>query len=59
MKPAYREPANLAATDVCPHCLKPATPHRFATPDGVVLETWHCQQHGDVSPRRSAVANHD
>ena len=58
MKPAHREPANLDATDVCPHCLKPATPHRFMTPDGVVLETWHCPQHGDVYPRRSAVANH-
>lgn len=57
MKTAYPDPANPAVANVCPHCLKPATPHRFATPDGVVLETWHCTECGDIAPRRSAVHN--
>lgn len=53
----FRDPATLVAVEVCPHCMKPATTHRFTTPEGMPLETWHCKEHGDVCPRRSAIAN--
>lgn len=55
--PRYRDPESLTTTEVCPHCHKPATSYRFTTPDGGLLETWHCKEHGDVCPKRSHIAN--
>lgn len=42
---------------VCPSCKRELTAHRWVTPDGHVLETCHCRDHGDVVPMRSAVRN--
>lgn len=52
MKPAYRDPANLAATDVCPHCMRSTIVYRTMASDGVWLETHHCKGCGDVVPLR-------
>jgi hypothetical protein len=62
----YRDPVTLQARDVCLHCRREITHHRFTTPDdstelvevGVWLETHHCREHGDVAPMRSHVVNH-
>ena len=43
--------------DVCPHCKRPFTIYDFATKDGQVIETYHCAEHGDVVPIRSAIVN--
>lgn len=42
---------------VCPHCLTPVVTYAFATREGVLIENFTCHTHGDVIPRRSAVAN--
>ena len=53
----YRDPTTLQVHEVCPHCNRPATSYGFATPEGVVLKTWHCEAHGDICPKRSHIAN--
>lgn len=42
--------------DVCPHCKVPVSSHRFEC-EGVMITTYHCPEHGDVVPMRSAVSN--
>lgn len=42
--------------DVCPHCKRQLTLHRFNT-DGFTNVTYHCQEHGDVKPMRSLLWN--
>lgn len=56
-RPDYRDPAELRARDVCPHCKRPTTAHGFTAPDGHWSETHHCPEHGDVVPMRSVVVN--
>ena len=55
--PPHREPARLIGRDVCCHCKRFTTAHRFTTPDGCQIETHHCPEHGDVRPMRSHVVN--
>lgn len=57
VRPRYRDPATVAVGEVCPNCLRPATRHQFTTQDSATIETWHCKEHGDICPRRSAIAN--
>ena len=43
---------------VCPTCKRSLDCYRFKSPDGHVIETWRCPEHGDVAvPMRSAVVN--
>lgn len=53
----YRDPEELASFMVCPHCMGKLTVHGFIAKDGAIVETYHCKQHGDVCPRRSAITN--
>lgn len=53
----HRDPASLLANLVCPHCKIVTTRHVFRAHDGHLLETNHCQMHGDVIPMRSVVWN--
>ena len=48
---------NSDTTQVCPHCLTPVSSYAFIIKDEVRIETFSCATHGDVVPRRSAVAN--
>lgn len=57
VQPRYREPEEIAAMMVCPFCLSLVDGYSFAASDGEMVKTWHCKEHGDVCPRRSAVAN--
>lgn len=57
VKPRYREPETLSPIMVCPFCLCSLTGHSFMTPGDTIVQTWHCKEHGDVCPRRSAVEN--
>lgn len=41
---------------VCCHCKRVVVEHAFCR-DGHWIRTWHCPQHGDVVPIRSAVVN--
>ena len=50
----YRDQKELGAMDACPHCRQPLARHDFTTPDGLGLTTWHCKEHGDVLPVRTA-----
>lgn len=43
--------------DVCPTCKRKTVVHSFMTNDGITLRTYHCVQHKDVVPMRSAVYN--
>ena len=52
----YRCQNNVTAL-VCPHCLVPVVTYAFMVADGVRIEAHTCTTHGDVVPRRSAVAN--
>lgn len=54
--PIYRCPTS-EITLVCPHYLIPVGSYAFITREDVRIETFTCAQHGDVVPRRSAVAN--
>lgn len=54
-KPAFPP---LPVRDVCPHCKRPVTAHAFRTGDFINC-TYHCIDHGDVVPMRSAVWNED
>lgn len=56
-RPAYRDPASLISRDVCCHCRRLTTMHRFTAPDGHWVETHHCPEHGDVVPMRSHIFN--
>jgi len=40
--------------DVCPHCKRVLTVHTFVTGE-FRNTTYHCAEHGDVSPMRSAI----
>jgi hypothetical protein len=51
------DPQIAATQQVCPHCLVPLAGYAFTTPDGVRIDSYTCATHGDVVPRRSAVAN--
>lgn len=42
--------------DVCPHCKRRVKRHAFSSGEFVVA-TYHCHEHGDVVPMRSAVFN--
>lgn len=53
----FRNPSELEARDVCPHCKRETTRHRFTVQGGVVIETHHCGLHGDVAPMRSHIVN--
>lgn len=46
---AEKLPTSLPLT-ACPRCQRQATAHRFVTDDGVLVMTYHCDQHGDVVP---------
>lgn len=48
---------DIATVLVCPHYLSPVSEYAFFTRDDVRIETFTCTTHGDVVPRRSAVAN--
>ncbi|MCP5197324.1 MAG: hypothetical protein H6974_11140 [Gammaproteobacteria bacterium] len=62
---AFPEPVIVPSTlipvlqkAVCPHCHALVEVHRFFT--GAFLNsTYHCRQHGDVSPRWSALYTPD
>ena len=56
-RPLFQEPQTLVARDVCPHCKRETTRHRFTVQGGVVIETHHCGIHGDVAPMRSHIVN--
>lgn len=49
-------PASLPAREVCPHCKRRVTTHRFRTGD-FINEAHACIEHGNVIPMRSAVVN--
>lgn len=53
----YRDPGELGAMDACPHCRQRLARHEFTTPDGLKLATWHCKEHGDVLPVRTAMTS--
>lgn len=53
----FQEPERLAPKTVCPHCKRLATCYTFDA-GGHRIATWHCLQHGDIVPVRSAVVNH-
>lgn len=55
----YRDPVTLTATEVCPHCKRQVTTHRFTTGDGQPITTYHCPEHSDVVPMRSLVVRDD
>lgn len=42
--------------DVCPHCKREGITHRFRTGE-FTNRTFHCREHGDVVPMRSAICN--
>lgn len=44
--------------DVCPNCKRETTRHAFFIPEGPMIETHHCPEHGDVVPMRSVIVNH-
>lgn len=52
-----REPDDLVARDVCPHCKRATVSFGFLAADGHAVFTHHCREHGDVFPMRSHVAN--
>jgi hypothetical protein len=53
----FQEPECLIQKAVCPHCKRPAKCYTFDA-GGHRIATWHCLQHGDIVPVRSAVVNH-
>jgi hypothetical protein len=50
---SYRLVNTAFSPCVCPRCQSRTAVHLFETPDGVLIETHHCPQHGDVVPVRS------
>ncbi len=36
--------------EVCPYCRRRVNGYRFPTDGGLLVETYHCVQHGDVVP---------
>jgi len=50
--PPDREPASPISAEVCPHCERGTTKHRFAAAE-LFVTTHHCIEHGDVIPRRA------
>ena len=58
--PTYRvyPPRRTQSVLVCPHC-KTAVQltHGFSTREGVAIATYHCREHGEVVPMRSALVN--
>ena len=52
----FQEPESLAPQIVCPHCKRLAMCYAFDA-GGHQVQTWHCRQHGDIIPMRSAVVN--
>jgi hypothetical protein len=53
---AHRDPADLVVYQVCPHCKTVLEGYRIDC-DGHTFRVYHCTEHGDVVPVRSAVAN--
>lgn len=51
---AYRDPVDLPARDVCPHC-KTETEIFLISCDGHLVEAHRCRRHGDIVPMRSAI----
>lgn len=52
-----RDPSDLTVQDVCPHCLTKIAGYAFVTREGHTIQSYWCQEHGDVVPRLSAVHN--
>jgi len=57
----YGQPQAVALTpapvyEVCPHCKREVITHRFMT-GAFTNRTFHCREHGDVVPMRSAICN--
>ena len=50
-----RDPATVPVRDVCPHCKRVAVVFAVGC-NGHQFSTWHCPEHGDVVPVRSAVS---
>lgn len=51
-----RRPETVIPVDVCPHCKRGVKRYAFYSGEFVVA-TYHCHEHGDVVPMRSAVFN--
>lgn len=54
--PLVRRMEDTPIHDVCPHCKVPVSSYHFEC-DGIMIISYHCQEHGDVVPMRSAVSN--
>ena len=57
-RPIYRDPTTLRPEQVCPHCKRRATEHRFVT-DGHLIITYHCPEHRSVAPMLSVIVRDD
>ncbi len=53
-QPVVRRQETVPAVKVCPHCKRKAMRHAFPV-DGTEVATYHCPEHGDISPINSAV----
>ena len=53
----YRDPGTLMRRPVCIKCKREVTRHAFRVKDGSLIETHHCQVHGDVPSMQSHIAN--
>jgi len=56
--PIYRDPATLRSEQVCPYCKRKTVEYRVFV-DGYPTVIYHCSEHRDVIPMRSAIVRDD